>query len=190
MSSQYPVSKVKTTPPHVLTIAGSDSGGGAGIQADLKTFLALRTYGMSVITSLTAQNTRGVTAIHVSPADFVMQQFDAVIEDIRVDAIKIGMLADTAVTSQVAECLKTWRVSNQDASVILDPVMVATSGSLLLEDDAISTMRDQLFPLATLVTPNISEAICLLEHTSHEVPDSNCPSILSLQKMALSLIHI
>jgi len=187
MSSQYPVSKVKTTPPHVLTIAGSDSGGGAGIQADLKTFLALRTYGMSVITSLTAQNTRGVTAIHVSPADFVMQQFDAVIEDIRVDAIKIGMLADTAVTSQVAECLKTWRVSNQDASVILDPVMVATSGSLLLEDDAISTMRDQLFPLATLVTPNISEAICLLEDTSHEVPDSNCPSILSLQKMAKCL---
>jgi hydroxymethylpyrimidine/phosphomethylpyrimidine kinase len=145
--------------PIAVTIAGSDSSGGAGIQADLKTFSALGVYGASVITALTAQNTKGVVAIHAVPADFVMAQIDAVFSDLAVAAIKIGMLANAAVIGAVAEGLARWR----PAAVVLDPVMVATSGDPLLALDAIAAMRHALFPQALLVTPNLPEAAALLD---------------------------
>jgi hydroxymethylpyrimidine/phosphomethylpyrimidine kinase len=145
--------------PIAVTIAGSDSSGGAGIQADLKTFSALGVYGASVITALTAQNTKRVVAIHAVPADFVMAQIDAVFSDLAVAAIKIGMLANAAVIGAVAEGLARWR----PAAVVLDPVMVATSGDPLLAPDAIAAMRHALFPQALLVTPNLPEAAALLD---------------------------
>jgi hydroxymethylpyrimidine kinase/phosphomethylpyrimidine kinase len=142
----------------ILTIAGSDSGGGAGIQADLKTFAAHHCYGLSVITALTAQNTIGVTAIHDVPPAFVAEQLDAVLTDIGVDAVKIGMLSTPAVIETVAEKLRQYEVNN----IVLDPVMVATSGDRLLRDDAIDVLRNTLLPLATIITPNIPEAEVLL----------------------------
>jgi hydroxymethylpyrimidine/phosphomethylpyrimidine kinase len=142
-----------------VTIAGSESGGGAGIQADLKTFSALGVYGASVITALTAQNTLGVTAIHDVPPDFVMAQIDAVFSDLAVSAVKIGMLARTGVIEAVAAGLDRWRPAN----VVLDPVMVATSGDKLLAPDAIETLRRELLRRATVVTPNLPEAAALLD---------------------------
>lgn len=142
-----------------LTIAGSDSGGGAGIQADLKTFSALGVYGASVITALTAQNTVGVTAVHdVDPA-FVTAQIDAVFCDIHIDAVKIGMLSQPEVIRVVRQGLDRWRVAN----VVLDPVMVATSGDVLLVPEAIETLRKVLVPRATLITPNLAEAAKLVD---------------------------
>jgi hydroxymethylpyrimidine/phosphomethylpyrimidine kinase len=141
-----------------LTIAGSDSGGGAGIQADLKTFSALGCYGMSVLTALTAQNTREVTAVHAVPEDVVVAQLDAVLSDIGVDAVKIGMLHNAATTDAVAQTLRRW-----DAGpVVLDPVMVAKSGDRLLSEEAVESLRSNLFPLAELITPNLPEAESLL----------------------------
>jgi hydroxymethylpyrimidine/phosphomethylpyrimidine kinase len=145
--------------PTAVTIAGSDSSGGAGIQADLKTFSALGVYGASVITALTAQNTRGVIAIHPVPADFVTAQIDAVFSDLAIGAVKIGMLADAAVIGAVAEGLARWR----PAAVVLDPVMAATSGARLLEPDAVDALRRALIPQALLVTPNLLEAAALLD---------------------------
>jgi hydroxymethylpyrimidine/phosphomethylpyrimidine kinase len=145
----------------VLTIAGSDSGGGAGVQADLKTFSALGCYGMSVITALTAQNTVAVTGIHPVPPRFVAQQIDAVMEDIGVDAVKIGMLHSPEVIQAVAERLRHYGVRN----IVLDPVMVAKSGASLLQEDAVGALRDLLFPMATVVTPNLPEAAILLRET-------------------------
>lgn len=143
--------------PIALTIAGSDSGGGAGIQADLKTFSALEVYGASVVAVLTAQNTQGVTGIFdVAPA-FVRAQMDAVYSDLDVGATKIGMLARAEVIEAVAEGLKAHKAKN----VVLDPVMVATSGDLLLKHDAIETLKTKLIPLALLVTPNLLEAAAL-----------------------------
>ena len=142
-----------------VTIAGSDSGGGAGIQADLKTFSALGVYGASVITALTAQNTVGVTAIHDVPPDFVTAQIDAVFSDLAVDAVKIGMLGRTGVIDAVAAGLDRWRPAN----IVLDPVMVATSGDKLLAPDAIATLRRELLRRATVVTPNLPEAAALLD---------------------------
>jgi hydroxymethylpyrimidine/phosphomethylpyrimidine kinase len=142
-----------------LTIAGSDSGGGAGIQADLKTFSALECYGMSVITALTAQNTVAVTAIHEVPAQMVADQIDAVMEDIGVDAVKIGMLQTPEVIKIVAKHLKKWNVEK----VIVDPVMVAKSGDKLLLDNAVDALRSEILPLASIITPNIPEAEVLLE---------------------------
>ena len=144
--------------PHTLTIAGSDCSGGAGIQADLKTFSALGTYGMSVITALTAQNTQGVQAVHAVPAAFVTAQCQAVFSDIRVDAVKIGMLADTAIIAAVADALSEWR----PACVVLDPVMVSKNGHRLLADSAIDALRRHLLPQASIVTPNLPEAAALL----------------------------
>lgn len=141
-----------------LTIAGSDSGGGAGIQADLKTFSALGVYGASVITALTAQNTTGVTAIHDVPPDFVRAQIDAVFSDIAVNAVKIGMLSRPEVIRAVAEGLDRW----QPREIVLDPVMVAASGANLLAPEAVATLREVLFPRAGLVTPNLPEAGRLL----------------------------
>jgi len=142
-----------------LTIAGSDSSGGAGIQADLKTFSALGVYGASVITALTAQNTLGVEAVHVVPADFVRKQIEAVARDLEVGAVKIGMLATSAIIEAVAEGLKAFgRIP-----VVLDPVMVAASGDALLDEDAVATLRSVLVPCATLITPNLPEAAKLLD---------------------------
>lgn len=137
-----------------LTIAGSDSGGGAGIQADLKTFSALGVYGASVVTALTAQNTRGVTAVHDVPPAFIAAQIDAVLSDIAVGAVKIGMLSQAPVIRAVRDGLDRWQVEK----VVLDPVMVATSGDLLLVPEAVETLREVLLPRAAIVTPNLHEA--------------------------------
>jgi len=152
-------SSVSASPPIALTIAGSDSSGGAGIQADLKTFAAHQVYGASVIVALTAQNTRGVSAIHAVPASFVTAQMDAVFGDLEVAAVKIGMLATAELIAAVADGLERHRAAN----IVLDPVMVAASGAKLLEDDAVDAIRRRLFPLAMLVTPNLPEAAALLE---------------------------
>ena len=137
-----------------LTIAGSDSGGGAGIQADLKTFSALGCFGMSAITALTAQNTVTITGIQEVAPDFIAKQIDAVIEDIGVDAVKIGMLSSPDIIAVVADRLKAHEVKQ----IVLDPVMVAKSGDKLLRDEAIDALKTELFPIATLITPNIPEA--------------------------------
>lgn len=142
-----------------VTIAGSDSGGGAGIQADLKTFSALGVYGASVIAALTAQNTRGVTAIHDVPADFITAQIDAVFSDLKVNAVKIGMLSQPAAIRAVADGLQKYDQRN----VVLDPVMVATSGDKLLAPEAVDVLRKLLIPRAIVITPNLPEAAVLLE---------------------------
>lgn len=142
-----------------VTIAGSDSGGGAGIQADLKTFSALGVYGASVVTALTAQNTLGVQAIHDVPAEFIAAQIDSVFSDLAVSATKIGMLSQVPVIEAVASGLDRHKVGN----VVLDPVMVATSGDRLLNPGAVSALRRLLFPCAALVTPNLLEAAALLD---------------------------
>jgi hydroxymethylpyrimidine/phosphomethylpyrimidine kinase len=142
--------------PRALTIATSDSGGGAGIQADLKAFAAAGAHGMSVIVALTAQNTAGVTAIHELPPDFVHAELDAVFDDIGVDAAKTGMLFSRVLIETVAAYLETRRVR-----LVVDPVMVASSGAKLLEDDAVDALVGRLFPLATVVTPNLLEAKAL-----------------------------
>lgn len=141
-----------------LTIAGSDSGGGAGIQADLKTFSALGVYGSSVITALTAQNTLGVQGIRTIDADFVRQQMDSVLGDLDVAAVKIGMLGTPEVIQAVADGLLRWR----PRWVVLDPVMVAKGGDRLLQDEAVDALRARLLPLASLITPNLPEAAALL----------------------------
>lgn len=142
-----------------LTIAGSDSGGGAGIQADLKTFSALGCYGMSVITALTAQNTVAVTGIFPIPPAFIAQQIDTVMDDIGVDTVKIGMLHSSEVIQVVTDRLNAYRPPN----IVLDPVMVAKSGDKLLQDEAITALRTSLMPITTVVTPNLPEASVLLE---------------------------
>ena len=140
--------------PRAMTIAGSDSGGGAGIQADLKTFAALGVYGTSVLTAITAQNTVGVTGVHEVPVEMVAAQIEAVVTDIGVDAVKTGMLSSTAIIETVASELGRYRVE----VLVVDPVMVSKSGAKLLQDDALDAMCRVLIPLATVVTPNIPEA--------------------------------
>jgi hydroxymethylpyrimidine/phosphomethylpyrimidine kinase len=147
------------TIPVALTIAGSDSSGGAGIQADLKTFAALGVYGASVITALTAQNTSGVSGIHQVPAEFVAAQIDAVFSDLDIRAVKIGMVAQLATVEAIVAGLKRWSPQH----VVLDPVMVATSGDRLLAADAVAGLRTRLIPLASLITPNLPEAAALLD---------------------------
>jgi hydroxymethylpyrimidine/phosphomethylpyrimidine kinase len=146
------------TIPVALTIAGSDSSGGAGIQADLKTFAALGVYGASVVTALTAQNTQGVSGIHLVPPAFVTAQIDAVFSDLDVAAVKIGMVAQLASIDAIAASLTRWSPRH----VVLDPVMVATSGDRLLDSDAIEALRTKLIPRAALITPNLPEAAALL----------------------------
>lgn len=152
------MSRPAPTPPRLLTIAGSDSGGGAGIQADLKTFAAHGAYGMSVVTAVTAQNTRQVKAVWQVPVEVIALQIDAVFEDIGVDVVKIGMLGTSAVIETVAERLQAWRAQGVAPAVVLDPVMVAKSGDALLADDAVEALVERLLPLASLVTPNLPEA--------------------------------
>ncbi len=154
---------MKTT----LTIAGSDSIGGAGIQADLKTMTALGIYGMSVITAVTAQNTLGVSAVYNMTANIIKAQLDAVFTDIFPDSVKIGMLSTAEIISTVADALKKYTPKN----IVLDPVMISTSGHSLLDCDAQNTLISRLFPLAHLITPNIPEAQCLLGYEIKDAAD-------------------
>jgi hydroxymethylpyrimidine/phosphomethylpyrimidine kinase len=170
---------------NILSIAGSDPSGGAGIQADLKTFSALATYGASVVTALTAQNTRGVGAVELVAPDFVAKQIDMIFEDLRIDAVKIGMLATADIIATVADRLRHW----QPRWIVLDPVMVAKSGHRLLDEAAITTLRRDLLPLASIVTPNLPEAAALLERpvavdwpmmmeTAQALRDLGCSTVL------------
>jgi len=147
------------TTPVALTIAGSDSSGGAGIQADLKTFAALGVYGASAITALTAQNTKGVTGIHAVPAEFVTAQIDAVFSDLDVGAVKIGMVAQAASIDAIAAALSRWKPGH----IVVDPVMVATSGDRLLAAEAVEALRTKLMRSASVITPNLPEAAALLD---------------------------
>jgi hydroxymethylpyrimidine/phosphomethylpyrimidine kinase len=158
----------RSRPLSALAIAGSDSGGGAGIQADLKTFAAHGVHGLSAIAALTAQNTRGVTAIHVPPPAFLRAQLDAVFADFKVGAVKIGMLANAAVIRTVADAL----AGHPRVPVVLDPVMVASSGATLLDPAALAVLRERLLPRATLLTPNIPEAELLLGHPIADADDA------------------
>ncbi|MEN0041030.1 MAG: bifunctional hydroxymethylpyrimidine kinase/phosphomethylpyrimidine kinase [Pseudomonadota bacterium] len=169
-----------------LTLAGSDSGGGAGIQADLKTFSALGVYGASVITALTAQNTLGVTGIHDVPPDFVTLQADAVFSDLDVDALKIGMLSKPEIIDAVARIIDR----HQPKSVVLDPVMVAESGDPLIDDAAVQHLADTLFSRVTLITPNLHEAARLLQTDVAENNDAmerQAEALLNLGAQAVLL---
>ncbi len=168
--------------PIAVTIAGSDSSGGAGIQADLKTFSALGVYGASVITALTAQNTRGVSAIHIPPAEFVYEQIKAVFTDQNVGAVKIGMLASEEVILAVARGLDEFFAG----PIILDPVMVATSGDRLLKLEAEAALISELIPHATLLTPNLAEAACLL---NTGVAENEQQIVEQLERLAQSGPH-
>ena len=152
--------------PRLLVIAGSDSSGGAGVQADLKTFSALGVYGASVITALTAQNTMGVSGIHQVPADFITAQIDAVFSDLDIRAVKIGMVAQHTTIDAIVAGLARWSPKH----IVFDPVMVATSGDHLLAKDAVESLRNDLIPRASLITPNLPEAAALLE-TAPARPD-------------------
>jgi len=169
----------------VLTIAGSDSGGGAGIQADLKTFSAIGCFGMSAITALTAQNTVTVTGIHPVPPAFIAQQIDAVLTDIGSDAVKIGMLHSPEVIAAVADALRRHHAAN----IVLDPVMVAKSGDKLLQDDAVQTLRATLIPMADVITPNLPEAGVLLgrEITTEKQMEDACRDLAALGCRAVLL---
>ncbi|MFT4097137.1 MAG: bifunctional hydroxymethylpyrimidine kinase/phosphomethylpyrimidine kinase [Rhodoblastus sp.] len=153
--------------PNVLSVAGSDPSGGAGVQADLKTFSAFGCYGMAAITALTAQNTVGVRAVHVPPVDFLVTQLDAIFEDIAVDAVKIGMLATGAIVSAVADRLAHHGARN----IVLDPVLVATSGDSLGASDVVDALITRLMPLASVATPNIPEAARLVGRDVAAEPD-------------------
>ena len=167
----------RTTTPIALAIAGSDPSGGAGIQADLKTFSALGAYGAAVLTALTAQNTRGVTGIHNVPPEFVALQIDTVFADLRVDAVKIGMISTADIARAVAASLR--RASARD--VVLDPVMIAKSGHALLDPTAVAALREELVPLATVITPNLPEAGVLL--------DRPAPTTLAEMRDAARALH-
>ncbi|MCV2892757.1 bifunctional hydroxymethylpyrimidine kinase/phosphomethylpyrimidine kinase [Lentibacter sp. XHP0401] len=162
---------------NVLTIAGSDPSGGAGIQADLKTFAANGVYGMAALTALTAQNTQGVTGVELVPHDFVKAQIAAVFADVRVDAVKVGMIATADIATAVAQTLEVYR----GIPVVLDPVMVAKGGAALLQDEAITALRSALLPQATFLTPNLPEAARLL----HE-PEARCRDDMARQAHALT----
>ena len=169
----------------LLTIAGSDSGGGAGIQADLKTFAALGCYGMSAITALTAQNTVGVQGIHAVPASFLKAQIQAVMDDIGVDALKIGMLHEPAIVSVVAWAIDHYKIRQ----VVLDPVMVATSGDRLIAQETVQVLVRELFPRVSVVTPNLDEAQLLLGQSIPDAQalDAAAQGLLSLGAKAVLL---
>jgi hydroxymethylpyrimidine/phosphomethylpyrimidine kinase len=165
--------------PVAVTIAGSDSSAGAGIQADLKTFAALGVYGTCAITALTAQNTLGVRAIHVVPAEFVARQIEAVFDDFAVRATKIGMLPDRSVIEVVSEILRSRAAEN----VVLDPVMIAKDGARLFDLDAVGVLKERLVPLARVLTPNLAEAAILLGESQGEIvfaPQRACQRLLEL----------
>jgi len=171
-------------PTCALTIAGSDSGGGAGIQADLKTFAAHGVHGLSAIAALTAQNTRGVSAVHAPPVKFLREQIDACFEDFKIGAVKIGMLANARVINTVAEALQELRPK----FIVLDPVMVASSGARLLEPAALRALRERLLPLATVITPNIPEAELLLGHPVRNDEDAEAALVELLELGARAVL--
>lgn len=164
-STQIDTQSISSSTPIVLTIAGSDSGGGAGIQADIKAMSATGSFACSVITAITSQNTQGVSAIFPIPLDHVASQLDAVFSDLNVVAVKVGMLADSNIIKVVADKINQY----QPKYLVIDPVMVATSGDLLLEQSAISTLKEALIPLADIITPNLPEGAAL---TGKPVPES------------------
>ncbi len=164
---------------NLLSIAGTDPTGGAGIQADLKTFSSLRTYGMSVITAVVAQNTVGVRSFVALEPDFVAQQIDAVFEDVRVDAVKIGMVATSAIAEVIADRLRYHGAPN----IVLDPVMVAKSGDHLLLPEAVSAMREHLLPISTILTPNLPEAGMLLDIDPAHTIDQMKTQLVSLRAL-------
>lgn len=170
--------------PIALTIAGSDSGGGAGVQADLKTFSALGVYGASVLTALTAQNTRAVTAVHDVPAAFVRAQLRAVFDDLNVAAVKIGMLSQAAVIAVVAEEL----AARPDLPVVLDPVMLSKSGAALLQPDAVQALRGALLPRARVITPNLPEAAVLLGTTEAAVQADPAAACAALRRLGAAAV--
>ncbi|PPQ78359.1 hypothetical protein CVT25_011642 [Psilocybe cyanescens] len=171
----------------VLTIAGSDSSGGAGIQADLKAFAAHGCYGASVITALTAQNTTGVQGVHPTPSQFVEQQITSVFDDLDIRAIKTGMLFDAAIAKVVVQSLKTRASHGPLPPVICDPVCVSTSGHTLLNEDALDVLISELFPLSTLITPNKSEAELLLSRMGTNVKINDLDAMLASAKKLLSV---
>lgn len=164
----------------VLTIAGSDSGGGAGIQADLKTFAALGCYGMSAITALTAQNTVGVQGIHPVPAEFLKAQIQSVVEDIGVDAVKIGMLHAPGIVEVVAWAIDHYQLTN----VVFDPVMVATSGDRLIANETVQVLIQELFPRVAVITPNLDEAALLLERS---IPNADALDIAAQDLLGMGV---
>ncbi|MDO9400889.1 MAG: bifunctional hydroxymethylpyrimidine kinase/phosphomethylpyrimidine kinase [Polaromonas sp.] len=170
--------------PRVLSIAGSDSGGGAGIQADLKTIAALGCYGMTAITALTAQNTQGVRSIHGVPPEMLRDQIDAVIEDIGADAVKIGMLHAPEIVQTVADAIDRHRLVN----VVLDPVMVATSGAVLISEGAVAVLVRELFSRAALITPNLDEAALLVGRTLHSESEMEAAARELLAKGARAVL--
>ena len=151
------------TIPNILSIAGSDPSGGAGIQADLKAIAANRAYGMAALTALTAQNTQGVSGVHLVPPDFVRQQIEAVFDDVRVHAVKIGMIASGDIARALAAALAVALGARPEVPVVLDPVMVAKGGARLLDNDAVAALRAALLPRARVITPNLAEAAALLD---------------------------
>ena len=185
MTASHSLFRAGTRPVSALTIAGSDSGGGAGIQADLKTFAAHRVHGLSAIAALTAQHTRGVTAVEVPSTTFLHAQIAAAFDDFEIGAVKIGMLADANVIATVTETLER----HFPRHIVLDPVMIATSGAKLLADDAVDALRRRFLPMATVLTPNLPEAECLL---GRSIPDlgamrTACDDLLDLGPGAVLL---
>ena len=166
--ASYPAGMAVSTPPAVLSIAGSDSGGGAGIQADLKAFAACGVHGMTAITALTAQNTVGVTGVHPVPPEFIVEQVRAVQSDIGVDAVKIGMLGTAAIVAAVNEALD---LLEPGTPVVIDPVMVSESGAVLLDEAARAALTAQLLPRATVITPNLPEARVLADDPDADAED-------------------
>lgn len=172
--------------PIALSIAGSDPSGGAGIQADLKTFSALGAYGGAVITALTAQNTRGVTGIHNVPADFVALQIDTLFADLHVDAVKIGMISSADIARAVATSLRRVGARN----VVLDPVMIAKSGHALLDPTAVAVLREELVPLATVITPNLPEAGVLLGGEMPKSLDDMRDAVRALHRLGPAYVYL
>ena len=164
---------------NVLSIAGSDPSGGAGIQADLKTFAARGVYGMAALTALTAQNTLGVWAVHLVPPNFVAEQIKAVFADIRIDAVKIGMIGDAAIAEAVADAI----LAHRDIPIVLDPVMIAKGGAELLYPEAVEVLIERLLPLATLLTPNLPEAAALLREPVADTRETMATQAVRLQKL-------
>ena len=178
MTSLTPPTSAARRYVRVLSIAGSDSGGGAGIQADLKTFSALGCYGMTAITAITAQNTCGVTGIHGIPPEMLKAQIDAVVQDIGVDAVKIGMLHSPEVVRVVADAIRTYQLPH----VVLDPVMVATSGDRLIASETVQVLVHELFPRVSVITPNLDEAALLL---GRDIPNADALDIAAQDLLAM-----
>ena len=181
-----PSSAAVARPPRyvrVLSIAGSDSGGGAGIQADLKTFAALGCYGMTAIAAITAQNTQGVRAIHAVPVQMLAAQLDAVLQDIGVDAVKIGMLGAPESVRAVADAIRRYGITQ----VVLDPVMVATSGDRLIAQETADALVRELFPLVSVITPNLDEAGWLINRPIHSIDEMEGAAV---QLLALGAPHV